>query len=61
MDVKTFGRGMLYSIIVVAILLVISFVIGETVYLPWYIFIPLLILMWGLAFYQSSRERERER
>ncbi len=57
---RTFGRGMLYSIIAVAVLLVISFVIGETIYLPWYIFIPLLILIWGLAFYQSSRERARE-
>lgn len=53
---KTFGRGMLYSIIVVVILLSISFVIGDTVTLPWFVFIPLVLLVWGLAFYQSSNE-----
>lgn len=54
---KTFGRGVLYSIIVVAVLLMISFIIGDTVTLPWYVFIPLVLIVWGLAFYQSSRER----
>lgn len=47
---------MLYSIIVVVILLSISFVIGDTVTLPWFVFIPLVLLVWGLAFYQSSNE-----
>lgn len=56
---KTFGRGMLYSIIVVAVLLIISFLIGDTVTLPWFVFIPLVILVWGLAFYQSKAERSR--
>ncbi|UQZ35544.1 hypothetical protein C2I18_19670 [Paenibacillus sp. PK3_47] len=58
---KTFGRGMLYSIIAIVILLAISFVIGETITLPWYVFIPLVVLVWGLAFYQSSKEREQGR
>ncbi|AIQ29846.1 MULTISPECIES: hypothetical protein [Paenibacillus] len=53
---RTFGRGMLYSIIVVVILLAISFIIGDTVTLPWFVFIPLVLLVWGLAFYQSRNE-----
>ncbi|WP_167347600.1 hypothetical protein [Paenibacillus ihuae] len=54
---KTFGRGMLYSIIVIVILLAISFFIGETVTLPWYVFIPLVLIVWGIAFYQTKKER----
>lgn len=53
---KTFGRGMLYSIIVVVILLAISFMTGETVTLPWFVFIPLVLIVWGIAFYQSKNE-----
>ncbi|ULO09507.1 hypothetical protein H1230_12450 [Paenibacillus sp. 19GGS1-52] len=54
---KTFGRGMLYSIILIVILLVISFLIGDVITLPWYVFIPLVFLVWGLAFYQSKKEK----
>ncbi|AIQ58563.1 hypothetical protein [Paenibacillus borealis] len=53
---RTFGRGMLYSIIVVVILLAISFIIGDTVTLPWFVFIPLVLLVWELAFCQSRNE-----
>ncbi|WNS45377.1 hypothetical protein [Paenibacillus sp. MMS20-IR301] len=58
---KTFGRGMLYSIIVVVILLAISFVIGKTITLPWFVFIPLVVLVWGIAFYQSNNEDHSSR
>ncbi|AIQ47123.1 hypothetical protein R70723_15445 [Paenibacillus sp. FSL R7-0273] len=54
---RTFGRGVLYSIIVIAVLLLISFVIGDTVTLPWFIFIPLFVLVWALAVYQEGRNR----
>lgn len=58
---KTFGRGVLYSIIAITVLLHISMITWETITLAWYIFLPLVVLIWGLKFYQSSRESGKER
>ncbi|MDF2699582.1 MAG: hypothetical protein K0Q49_1138 [Haloplasmataceae bacterium] len=46
---ETFGRGCLYSIILIIILLFISVLVGQTINIPIYIFIPVVIVLFIYA------------
>lgn len=49
---ETFGRGCLYIIFGVIIVMAMAFIVGGTITIPWYILIPLIIL----AFWAASRK-----
>lgn len=51
---ETFGRGCLYIIIGVGVMLVLAFIVGGTITIPWFILIPLIIL----AFWAASRKNK---
>ncbi|WP_164779552.1 hypothetical protein [Paenibacillus kobensis] len=48
---ESFGRGCLYIIVGIIVLVLIAFFIGGTLTIPWYILIPLIIL----AFWAASK------
>ncbi|MBB6669597.1 hypothetical protein [Cohnella nanjingensis] len=52
---ETFGRGCLYIIIGVIVLVILAFMIGGTIQIPWFIVIPLVIL----AFWAASRKSRK--
>lgn len=52
---ETFGRGCLYCILEVIILLLISVFIGRTINIPWIIFIPMV----ALTFYVASKKSNK--
>lgn len=54
MFMETFGRGCLYCIMGVAALLVLAFITRSTINIPWFIFIPLVIL----AFWAASKKNK---
>ncbi|MCA0753975.1 hypothetical protein KP806_02890 [Paenibacillus sp. N4] len=49
---ETFGRGCLYIILGVIAVMVLAFIVGGTITIPWYILIPLIVL----AFWAASRK-----
>ncbi|WP_162531875.1 hypothetical protein [Bacillus sp. FJAT-28004] len=49
---ETFGRGCLYIILGVLLVMVLAFIVGGTITIPWYIFIPLVVL----AFWAASKK-----
>ncbi|MDF0728518.1 hypothetical protein PY093_17930 [Cytobacillus sp. S13-E01] len=51
---ETFGRGCLYCILGVVVLLFFAFVTQSTIQLPWIIFIPLVLL----AFWAASKKNK---
>ncbi|CAM3746392.1 hypothetical protein [Marinicrinis lubricantis] len=53
---ETFGRGCFYIIIGFAILLVLAIITQSTIHIPWFIFIPLIIL----AFYVASKKSNKD-
>ncbi|MBU5483747.1 hypothetical protein KQI86_05345 [Clostridium sp. MSJ-11] len=53
---ETFGRGCFYCIMGVVVLLVISFIIQSTINIPWFIFIPLVILAFWVASKKSKNK-----
>ena len=53
---ETFGRGCLYIIIGIIVLMVLAFIIGGTITIPWFIAIPLIIL----AFYIASQKSKNK-
>lgn len=46
---ETFGRGCLYCIIGVAVLLFIAFILQAHINIPWFIAIPLIALAFWIA------------
>lgn len=44
-----FGRGCLYVIFGVIVIMLFAFFVGETIFIPWYILIPLLVFAFWLA------------
>ncbi|WP_020621299.1 hypothetical protein [Cohnella laeviribosi] len=48
-ELETFGRGCLYIIIGIIVLMVLAFIIGGTITIPWFIVIPLVILAFWIA------------
>ncbi|WP_165279883.1 hypothetical protein [Paenibacillus protaetiae] len=52
---ETFGRGCLYIIIGIIVVLFLAVLVGGTITIPWFIFIPLIIL----AFWAASRKGKK--
>lgn len=52
---ETFGRGCLYIIIGIVVLMILAFIIGGTINIPWIIAIPLIIL----AFWAASKKSKK--
>ncbi|NIK75690.1 putative membrane protein YccC [Paenibacillus castaneae] len=52
--IETFGRGCLYIILGVIVVMVLAFIVGGTISIPWFIVIPLIIL----AFWAASRKNK---
>jgi uncharacterized membrane protein YdbT with pleckstrin-like domain len=50
--VETFGRGCLYIIVGVVVVMALAILVGGTITIPWFILIPLIIL----AFWAASRK-----
>jgi len=46
---ETFGRGCLYCIIGVAVLLFIAFILQAHISIPWFVTIPLIALAFWIA------------
>lgn len=46
---ETFGRGCLYLIIGMVVLLLLALLLGTTITIPWFIFIPLVIIAFAVA------------
>ncbi|MBE4907491.1 hypothetical protein IMZ08_05360 [Bacillus luteolus] len=51
---ETFGRGCLYCIFGVIVLLFFAFITQSTIHIPWFIFIPLVFL----AFWAASKNNK---
>jgi len=51
----TFGRGCLYCIVGVLVVFLFAFIAQTTINIPWFIFIPLVIL----AFYVASKKNSK--
>lgn len=52
---ETFGRGCLYIIIGMVLLLLLAMLLGTTINIPWFIFIPLVIIAFVVAASKSNR------
>ncbi|MFE9279648.1 hypothetical protein ACQKLN_28050 [Paenibacillus glucanolyticus] len=52
---ETFGRGCLYIIIGMIVVLLLAILIGSTITIPWFIFIPLVIIAFAVAASKSKR------
>lgn len=52
---ETFGRGCLYIIIGMVVVMILAFFVGGTITIPWFIFIPLLIF----AFWVASKNNKK--
>ncbi|EFU38759.1 hypothetical protein PVOR_28444 [Paenibacillus vortex V453] len=52
---ETFGRGCLYIIIGMVVVLLLAILIGSTITIPWFIFIPLVIIAFAVAASKSKR------
>ncbi|WP_202113410.1 hypothetical protein [Paenibacillus sp. MMS18-CY102] len=49
---ETFGRGCLYIVAGLIVLMILAFLVGGTITIPWIILIPLILL----AFWAASRK-----
>jgi len=52
---ETFGRGCLYLIVVVLILLALSAITQSTINIPWFILIPIVVLAFWIASKKSRK------
>ncbi|ACX67488.1 hypothetical protein SAMN04488688_102246 [Paenibacillus sp. cl141a] len=53
---ETFGRGCLYLIIGMVVLLLFALLLGTTITIPWFIFIPLVVIAFAVAASKSKRK-----
>ncbi|MCM3259944.1 hypothetical protein M3664_19275 [Paenibacillus lautus] len=53
---ETFGRGCLYLIIGMVVLLLLALLLGTTITIPWFIFIPLVVITFAVAASKSQRK-----
>lgn len=51
---ETFGRGCLYIIVGIVVVMVLAFLTRSTINIPWFIFIPLVILAFWVASKKSG-------
>ncbi|MGO4371319.1 hypothetical protein [Paenibacillus sp. 2TAB19] len=49
---ETFGRGCLYIILGVIFVMILAFIVGGTITIPWFILLPLIVL----AFWAASKK-----
>ncbi|WP_150269411.1 hypothetical protein [Paenibacillus tepidiphilus] len=56
---STFGRMFIYYSAVLVVWSVASMITGKDLSLPLYIFIPLVAVIWGLAYFQTKRKRNK--
>ncbi|WP_164472681.1 hypothetical protein [Cohnella candidum] len=52
---ETFGRGCLYLIVGFIAITVFAFLTGSTIHIPWFILIPVIILVFWLAAKKSNK------
>ncbi|WP_165861111.1 hypothetical protein [Paenibacillus paeoniae] len=52
---ETFGRGCLYIIVGIVTLIVLAFIFGGTIHIPWFILIPLVIFAFWIASKKSNK------
>ncbi|MCM3127564.1 hypothetical protein ACFQ3J_13040 [Paenibacillus provencensis] len=52
---ETFGRGCLWLIFGVIGLMVLAFITQSTINIPWFIFIPVVILVFWMASKKSKK------
>ncbi|WP_219641517.1 hypothetical protein [Cohnella sp. CFH 77786] len=52
---ETFGRGCLYLILGIIGLTVLVILTGSSIHIPWFIFIPIVILVFWLASKKSKK------
>lgn len=52
---ETFGRGCLYIIIGIVLLLLLAFLIGGSITIPWFIAIPPIVLAFWAAGRRSGK------
>lgn len=55
---ETFGRGCLYLIIGMVVLLLFALLLGTTITIPWFIFIPLVVIAFAVAASKSKRKHD---
>lgn len=53
---ETFGRGCFYLIIGMVVLLLLAILLGTTITIPWFIFIPLIIIAFVIAASKSKHK-----
>lgn len=53
---ETFGRGCLYIIMGMVGLLLLALLLGTTITIPWFIFIPLIIIAFAIAASKSKHK-----
>lgn len=52
---ETFGRGCFYLILGTVGLLFLAFLTQSTIHIPWFIFIPVVVLVFWLAAKKSKK------
>lgn len=55
---ETFGRGCLYSIIFMAFMFLLAFLMGGEISIPIFIFLPIVGFIWWLA-YKVTKEKSK--
>ncbi|MGC6584817.1 hypothetical protein ACPV3A_07555 [Paenibacillus sp. Dod16] len=53
---ETFGRGCLYIIMGMVGLFLLAILLGTTITIPWFIFIPLIIIAFAIAASKSKNK-----
>jgi fatty acid desaturase len=54
---ETFGRGCLYNLGCLGVLFIIAIIAGGTIFIPWIIFIPGIILLFICAHMVTKNKR----
>ncbi|MGG1878877.1 hypothetical protein ABDI30_15090 [Paenibacillus cisolokensis] len=55
---ETFGRGCLYIIVGMVLLLLVAILLQTSIHIPWFIFIPLVIIAFVIAANRSNRNKD---
>lgn len=58
MDLETFGRGCLYIIVGMVLLLLFAILLQTSIHIPWFIFIPLVIIAFVIAANRSNKNKD---
>ncbi|MEK3733738.1 MULTISPECIES: hypothetical protein [unclassified Paenibacillus] len=55
---ETFGRGCLYIIVGMILLLLVAILLQTSIHIPWFIFIPLVIIAFVIAANRSNKNKD---